>query len=928
MGKMKTSAFFTGKDEEYYNGDSMASKRRRSFELMYNPQNHMRRRELTEVLDMHRCHGCGLRFGTISLLERHIRVCKHKEKIKEMHSTKTTVASRRIHKRPKESFVQDARKQKCRYCDKLFTYIGMLKKHILDICPVRKEYFEHGNEDHIDKEWEETIMCIGRGGLMTNTNSYSTSHKESTTPDNMSDVSEDSKAGRKRKGRGRRKNRKWGNQNKTRRKSPDNSKNGEVSFDDGQTPPKSPESSQNIDNDAAREEGGNYSDDTEASVKDETISKSDKESYEKISENGLEFDEMSTVDSTCDSYLSSLNVSECSEVKDNGESEGKRVTVENIIIPESDDKNEIKSESERSLSQNSVGREIKNIITEMKEINPKVPNEDSFPTEVPAAEDTASRNNKPDEQLAQSVKEKNTNATAATKSLFDLDSTIARLKERTSAVCNSEEVEGDRPDQTRDKPMKKMKKKKVINSENQADKQEGTLKSTKPKQTKSGKSTEKPSKKSPKNKETTTPENKSKSTAKKRMFKKDMDGEITPTGSLKQSDLPPGKKRGRKPKLSLETTPPNINSESLDKTKANDADILSSETSITNSLSDPKPEVNNVKNLSEKSAKKTPKGRAKVNKKAKTEEYDPTEDSLVDSENLKVSKAAEISSVPPKEPQEQSAVAETAKPRKGGRKKKVDVTQGENDDKNKVVKGDIPNGILNEEKDVSPPKGKRGPKKRKNAEASKDSSENMECSTDTPVKFGKSPKLKQAAKAAVDNVKNSNTGPPKASPPKRCRKPANKEKMNNPSCAENGNVLEASIVRKKPGPKKRTSLIERKDLLVPDKMSIRSSSRSASRSTSRSRSTSVQRDLTPPPPPKKSRMSSTKAQSDNRQNIPTGVVRNKNLQDKQSKTPNSNTKLPGIKTKLTVAEKKKAAGVVGAAKITPAKGKDRGNNKR
>ncbi len=50
----KGSQYFTGKDEEYYNGDSAATKKRRNIELMYNPQNHMRRRELTEVLDMHR----------------------------------------------------------------------------------------------------------------------------------------------------------------------------------------------------------------------------------------------------------------------------------------------------------------------------------------------------------------------------------------------------------------------------------------------------------------------------------------------------------------------------------------------------------------------------------------------------------------------------------------------------------------------------------------------------------------------------------------------------------------------------------------------------------------------------------------------------------------------------------------------------------
>ena len=62
----------------------MGKKRRRSLELLYNPQNHVRRREMTEVVDMQRCQGCGQRFTTISLLERHIPACEQKDRLKEI----------------------------------------------------------------------------------------------------------------------------------------------------------------------------------------------------------------------------------------------------------------------------------------------------------------------------------------------------------------------------------------------------------------------------------------------------------------------------------------------------------------------------------------------------------------------------------------------------------------------------------------------------------------------------------------------------------------------------------------------------------------------------------------------------------------------------------------------------------------------------
>ena len=527
MGKMKSSAYFTGKDEEYYNGDSAASKRRRSFELMYNPQNHMRRRELTEVLDMHRCHGCGLRFGTISLLERHIRVCKHKEKIKEMHSVKTTVTSRRIHKRPKDTFVRDAHKQKCRYCDKLFTYIGMLKKHVLDICPVRREYFEHGNADHIDKVWEDTIICVG-GSLMANSNSGNMNTKESFAPDNMSDVSEDSKAGRKRKGRGRRKNRKWGNQNKTRRKSPDNVKIGNCSFDDGQTPPKSPESANN-ENSIKEEEGD--SDDTESSAKCDIIYKQDENEWPKDSDGtGTEVEEMAAESHVCDNgpnVIGSDDTKETLRYEENSSACNHKGEVESDLGKDKEENEADSSEVPERYAKENSETELSANVPELNKNN----SVKSLPLDL-----------KPD-GIPMTV-------TTTTKPLFDLDSTIARLKERTN-VMNKEEKESAQQNlESTTSPDKIQKKAKGWKKAKTRELDEPSkLKRTKQlKPIETTENTEKSSQKEQKRSE-------SRDSQKNITPKKEMNGEATlkksPNGSQIIPIVKSGVKRGRKPKAAL-----------------------------------------------------------------------------------------------------------------------------------------------------------------------------------------------------------------------------------------------------------------------------------------------------------------------------------------------------------------------------------------
>ena len=58
-------------------------RRRRNYELLYNPLKHIRRREMAEVIDTPKCSGCNGLFSTISLLERHIPMCRHKGRIQD-----------------------------------------------------------------------------------------------------------------------------------------------------------------------------------------------------------------------------------------------------------------------------------------------------------------------------------------------------------------------------------------------------------------------------------------------------------------------------------------------------------------------------------------------------------------------------------------------------------------------------------------------------------------------------------------------------------------------------------------------------------------------------------------------------------------------------------------------------------------------------
>ncbi|XP_061189903.1 uncharacterized protein LOC133197737 [Saccostrea echinata] len=123
------------------------SRRKRDF-VIYNPRNHIRRREFSEVLDKQQCKGCGVKFKTISLLERHVKKCDEKDKFKDIKLIKSNV---------NEVFHQKQR-HTCFYCNKGFIYPKSLMNHFKAFCLVKKERGSNGVLSEEDKATEAVLM--------------------------------------------------------------------------------------------------------------------------------------------------------------------------------------------------------------------------------------------------------------------------------------------------------------------------------------------------------------------------------------------------------------------------------------------------------------------------------------------------------------------------------------------------------------------------------------------------------------------------------------------------------------------------------------------------------------------------------------------------------------------------------------------------
>ncbi|XP_069115483.1 uncharacterized protein [Argopecten irradians] len=130
------------------NSNDTKMRRRRSYEIGYNPGNHVRRREMTELLDTHQCKGCGVKFKSISLLERHVRKCDGKEKFKDLKVMKSTV---------NESF-HKKHKQMCLYCQRGFAYPKTLMNHYRAFCVVKKDKLLSGTLTEAERITEAEMV--------------------------------------------------------------------------------------------------------------------------------------------------------------------------------------------------------------------------------------------------------------------------------------------------------------------------------------------------------------------------------------------------------------------------------------------------------------------------------------------------------------------------------------------------------------------------------------------------------------------------------------------------------------------------------------------------------------------------------------------------------------------------------------------------
>ncbi|KAK3104417.1 hypothetical protein FSP39_001651, partial [Pinctada imbricata] len=137
-------------DSEFIMGEFTRGRRKKMANQMYNPRNHIRRRELTEVLDTHQCKGCGVKFKSISLLERHVKKCDGKEKFKDLEVIKSHV-NEVFHQKHKHS---------CMYCGRNFTYPKTLMNHLKAFCAVKKEKTKKGVLAQVEMKEEARVMGL------------------------------------------------------------------------------------------------------------------------------------------------------------------------------------------------------------------------------------------------------------------------------------------------------------------------------------------------------------------------------------------------------------------------------------------------------------------------------------------------------------------------------------------------------------------------------------------------------------------------------------------------------------------------------------------------------------------------------------------------------------------------------------------------
>ncbi|BFZ23641.1 hypothetical protein BsWGS_26680 [Bradybaena similaris] len=128
-----------------------SGKKGKSYELLYNPQNHTRRREMYKILDQHQCHGCNLKFNSLSMLERHVNKCSGKDKLQNQKPLLSGIM-------PDDAALR--KQHTCRYCGKRFTYIKGVDLHYKRICGIRKVKEEENQLTEEDLAHEAELKKI------------------------------------------------------------------------------------------------------------------------------------------------------------------------------------------------------------------------------------------------------------------------------------------------------------------------------------------------------------------------------------------------------------------------------------------------------------------------------------------------------------------------------------------------------------------------------------------------------------------------------------------------------------------------------------------------------------------------------------------------------------------------------------------------
>ncbi|XP_005109164.1 uncharacterized protein LOC101855753 [Aplysia californica] len=126
-------------------------KKRKNYEMMYNPKKHVRRRELYQVLEQHQCHGCNLKFNSLPMLERHVKKCSGRDKLQSQKPLLSGII-------PDDAAVR--KQHTCRYCNKRFTYIKGVDLHYKRVCAVRKLREEENKLTAEDLAHEDELQRI------------------------------------------------------------------------------------------------------------------------------------------------------------------------------------------------------------------------------------------------------------------------------------------------------------------------------------------------------------------------------------------------------------------------------------------------------------------------------------------------------------------------------------------------------------------------------------------------------------------------------------------------------------------------------------------------------------------------------------------------------------------------------------------------